>query len=63
MPQRSLEESVEVAGPAWPIIEEWIAEARQTVETLTIERSRRLASLVEIWSLHQEMARNRNEAI
>lgn len=45
MPQRSLEESVEVAGPAWPIIEEWIAEARQTVETLTIERSRRLASL------------------
>ena len=38
MPQRSLHELINTADPAWPIVQSWIAEARNEVEILPTDR-------------------------
>ncbi|MGZ3679379.1 MAG: DUF2625 family protein [Ktedonobacterales bacterium] len=48
MSQRLLDQLIEVTNPAWPIIREWIADARHTVEVLPAERARAEATLMAL---------------
>lgn len=48
MSQRSLDQLIEVTNPAWPIIREWIADARDTVEVLPTKRAHAEATLLAL---------------
>jgi hypothetical protein len=39
-PRRALHELINMADPAWPLVERWIAEARTSVEVVPAERAR-----------------------
>lgn len=47
-PQRSLEQLTAVEDPAWPLIQGWIAEARQTVEMLPAKKTQAEATLLAL---------------
>ena len=47
-PQRSLEQLTAVEDPAWPLIQGWITEARQTVEALPAEQAQAEATLLAL---------------
>jgi hypothetical protein len=46
-PQRPLQELLEATEPAWPAVQRWIAEAKNSVEVLPAEEAQRIQFLVE----------------